>query len=116
MLCGVFGRTRQAWYKQQRSIDDTDVRSAILLDHVREFRTDMPRIGARKLLHLLLPALQEHKIEIGRDKFFDLLGEHGMLVRRRKRRRAITTDSDHPFYRYPNLLMNLEVTRPDQVT
>ena len=75
----------------------------------------MPRIGTRKLLHVLAPAMQQHRIQIGRDKFFDLLSEHGMLVRRRKRRKAITTDSNHPFYKYPNLVKDVEVTAPQQV-
>ena len=30
-------------------------------------------------------------------------------------RRVRTTDSDHPFPRYPNLVADLSVTRPDQV-
>jgi transposase InsO family protein len=64
---------------------------------------------------MLQSDLQQHKIQIGRDKFFDLLNEHGMLVRRRKRRKAITTDSNHPFYKYPNLLKDIEVIRPNQV-
>lgn len=38
-----------------------------------------------------------------------------MLVRRRKRRKAITTDSNHPFYRYPNLVRDIDVVRPDHV-
>jgi putative transposase len=115
MICGLFGRSRQAWYKQQRSIDDTGIEEAILLKRVMELREDIPCLGTRKLLHLLQPVLQQHKIQIGRDKFFDLLGEHGMLVRRRKRRKAITTDSNHPFYKYPNLIKDVEIVRPEQV-
>jgi putative transposase len=75
----------------------------------------MPRIGTRKLYHMLTDALQEHKIKIGRDKLFDLLEEHGMLVRRRKRRKVSTTDSNHPFRRYPNLTRELQVMRPNQL-
>jgi len=115
MVCKVFGRTRQAWYKQRWAVDNTDVRDAILLEHVQEVRKDIPRIGTRKLHYLLTPVFQKHKIQIGRDKFFDLLAAHSMLVRRRKRRKAITTDSNHPFYKYPNLIRDLEVTRPNHV-
>lgn len=115
MVCKVFGRTRQAWYKQRWAVDNTDVRDAILLEHVQEVRKDIPRIDTRKLHYLLTPVFEEHKIRIGRDKFFDLLAAHSMLVRRRKRRKTITTDSNHPFYKYPNLIRNLEVTRPNHV-
>lgn len=115
MVCGLFGRTRQAWYKHRWSEDNTDIRDTVILKQVQELRQDIPRIGTRKLLHLLHPVLQQHKIEIGRDKFFDLLAAHNMLVRRRKRRKAITTDSNHPFYKYRNLVKDIELQRPDHV-
>jgi transposase InsO family protein len=111
----VFGRTRQAWYKQHRKVDNTDIQSAILLAHVRDVRKDIPRIGTRKLHYLLQPVLQQHKIQVGRDKFFDLLAMHSMLVRRRKRRKAITTNSDHPFYKYPNLIKDIDPVRPEHI-
>jgi putative transposase len=75
----------------------------------------MPRIGTRKLYHMLAATLQEHKIKIGRDKLFDLLEDYGMLVRRRKRKKVSTTDSNHPFRRYPNLVRELQVMRPNQL-
>lgn len=115
MVCGVFGRTRQAWYKQQRHVGFEGLHHAILLDCVRELREGIPRIGTRKLLHMLKGPMQEHSIQIGRDKFFDLLGEHGLLVRRRRRRKAVTTDSNHPFYKYPNLVKDMSVSAAEQV-
>lgn len=75
----------------------------------------MPRIGTRKLHYMLTDTLQQHDISIGRDKLFDLLDEYGLLVRRRKRRKAITTDSNHPFYKYPNLTKELQVLRPNHL-
>ena len=75
----------------------------------------MPRIGTRKLYYMLERTLAEHKIKIGRDKLFDLLEEHGMLVRRRKRRKVSTTDSNHLFRKYPNLVRELHATRPNQL-
>jgi putative transposase len=75
----------------------------------------MPRIGTRKLYHMLAGTLKEHNICIGRDKLFDLLEEYGMLVRRRKRKKVCTTDSNHPFRKYPNLTRELHVLRPNQL-
>jgi len=75
----------------------------------------MPRIGTRKLHHMLHETLQKHEISIGRDKLFDLLEDHGLLVRRRKRKRVSTTDSNHPFPKYPNLVRELQVLRPNHV-
>ena len=75
----------------------------------------MPRIGTRKLYYMLTEMLEQHQIKIGRDKLFDLLEEYGLLVRRRKRRKACTTDSNHPFRRYPNLIKGMDVLRPEQL-
>lgn len=115
MLCSLFGRTRQAWYKHRWAEDTTDIRNTVIVKHVQEVRKDIPRIGTRKLIHLLAPVLQQHNIAIGRDKFFDLLADHNMLVRRRKRRKAITTDSNHPFYKYPNLVKDIEPHRANHI-
>jgi transposase InsO family protein len=64
---------------------------------------------------MLTDTLQEHKIKIGRDRLFDLLEEYSMLVRRRKRRKVSTTDSNHPFRKYPNLVRELQPMRPNQL-
>jgi putative transposase len=75
----------------------------------------MPRIGTRKLHFLLSETMQKHGISIGRDKLFDLLQDHGLLVRRRKRKRMATTDSNHPYKKYPNRIRGLQVMRPNQL-
>ncbi len=114
-ICGLFGKTRQAWYVQQWSDEDDTLRDTVVLKIVKEIREQMPRIGTRKLYHMLTDKLQEHKIKIGRDKLFDLLEENAMLVRCRKRRKVSTTDSNHPFRKYPNLVRELQVIRPNQL-
>lgn len=91
------------------------LQSAIVVKLVGALRLQMPRIGGRKLYHLLKAPMQAHDIDIGRDKFFDILGDYSLLVRRRKRRKPLTTDSDHPFFKYPNLIRDLEVVRPNQL-
>lgn len=75
----------------------------------------MPVIGGRKLHFLTKEPLLTHHIGIGRDKLFSILDKYGMLIRKRKRRKPITTDSDHPFYKYPNLIKDIEIVRPDQL-
>lgn len=75
----------------------------------------MPRLGGRKLHYLLSDTLAHHQISIGRDKLFDLLEAYGLQLRRRKRRKAITTDSDHPFRKYPNLIRDMKVLSVNQL-
>jgi putative transposase len=70
----------------------------------------MPRIGGRKLHHLL----QKDGIHIGRDKLFDVLRHENMLVKKRKRS-VYTTQSKHWLTKYPNLIEGVEVTRPNKL-
>lgn len=100
---------------QQWCCEDDSLRDTVVLKTVKAIREDMPRIGTRKLYTMLADTLQEHKIKIGRDKLFDLLEEYGMLIRRRKRRKVSTTDSNHPFRKYPNLVRHMQVIRPNQL-
>jgi transposase InsO family protein len=60
---------------------------------------------------MLEPFLQQHSIKIGRDKLFDLLATHNLLVRKRKRRIS-TTQSYHRFHKYPNLIRGI---KPDRI-
>lgn len=113
-LCGLFGFSRQAYYEAITRRNTEVISNSIILCLVNEIREDMPFIGTRKLLHLLEPKLEEHIIKIGRDQLFNLLRFHGLLIRRRKKI-ARTTNSNHPYKRYPDLIKNLEVTRSNQV-
>ena len=51
----------------------------------------------------LEPFLKQHNINMGRDKFFDLLKRNKLLVRKTKRS-VHTTNSKHHYMRYPNLV------------
>lgn len=82
---------------------------------VTAVRKDMPRLGGKKLFYLLKEPLLAHGIDIGRDRLFEVLGEYGLLIRRRKKRRPLTTNSNHPFHKYPNLIRGLEPTRPNHL-
>ena len=75
----------------------------------------MPNLGCRKLHYLLRKTLliSGHS-SIGRDKLFQLLRERNMLILR-KRKYAITTDSNHQFKVYKNLILDKAITRKNQV-
>ena len=113
-FCSVFGKTRQAWYNLNNHTAGQDMRNSIVVKMVNEIRAQQPRIGTRKLYHLLAPQLQLHRIKIGRDQLFDLLERYGLLIRIRKRK-AITTNSNHPFYKYENLIQQLSLHTKNQL-
>ena len=112
-VCGLFGKTRQGWYKQVSSDQGKELQEAIIIGRVKELRKAMPGLGTRKLHYLLAPLLQQHGIRIGRDKLFDIMADSGMLIRKRKRRR--TTNANHPYRCYPNLIKGMELTKSGQL-
>lgn len=70
-------------------------------------------MGGRKLYHMLQADLLKMEEPIGRDKFFDVLREQGLLISR-KRRYAHTTQSRHRFYVYKNKLKEAEIAHVHQ--
>ena len=54
------------------------------------------------------------KVKIGRDTLFKVLREHKMLTLRKKYS-CRTTNSHHRFYKYRNIIKDVEITRPNQV-
>ena len=113
-LCGLFGKTRNAYYDHQRRAAGQAVLEGLVLDLVADIREDLPRLGTRKLHFLLADRLGEHAGRVGRDYLFALLAAHGLLIRRRQRR-VITTQTCLPLFRRPNLVEGLTVHRPEQV-
>lgn len=74
-----------------------------VLGFVQRIRVHHPRLGGKKLYHWIRSDLQDWGIKMGRDKFFELLAKHALLVKRR-RKYVSTTDSYHRFRVYRNLL------------
>jgi hypothetical protein len=63
---------------------------------------------------LLADFFNENNIKMGRDKLYALLRVHNLLIKRSKRR-AITTNSNHPFYKYPNLVKDFVPVKPNEL-
>lgn len=103
LLCELFGKTRQAYYKRENYQERKAIESGIVLDLVAKVREKIPRIGSRKLHHMLSNDFTSHGIKLGRDALFDLLEANNMLIRPRKRHTR-TTNSRHHFRKYKNLL------------
>ena len=88
---------------------------AIVLKLVGEIRQELPRAGVPKLQVMLKEKLSQHGIKMGRDALYELLGNHGYLIRYR-RRKPYTTDSNHHYKKYPNLIRDIKyLTHPGQL-
>ena len=110
MFCQLFGYSKQAYYKKQRVKEDRSVERARVKAAVLKVRAQMPRIGTRKLKFLL----NGNGVAIGRDRLFDQLREEGLLIVKRKRY-TVTTNSKHWMRKYPNMIKDLEIHRPEQL-
>lgn len=113
-VCQLFGKSRQAYYQIEKRRIRSGIEEEIVLMYVRGIRASQPRLGTRKLYWLLKVVMKDNGIKMGRDKFFALLREHGLLVKPR-RRRVRTTDSNHVYRKYPNLIKEYEPCKPEQI-
>ena len=113
-ICGLFGRSRQAWYDHGKRYDGVLMEEGLILSWIDQIRTDLPRLGGVKLLQMLGPALIEHNIHIGRDAFFVLLRNNGLLVQPKKRY-TTTTFSHHHFRKWPDLVQRRKAIMAEQI-
>ena len=108
-LCGLFGKTRQAYYDMNWRSSDEQLQEAFIIDKVRTIRQSLKGIGGLQLHGMLKGELSLHGIAMGRDRFYELLRKYGLLIKRKKRY-MVTTDSNHPYYKWPDLTGNLIIT------
>ena len=112
VLCGLFGKTKQAYYKHKRkTFSESEVEQEIL-SIVATYRAEMPLIGGLKLYHIVRSVLGD-ALGMGRDKFLNLLHRHKLIIPPRKTHH--TTNSNHVYFTYPNLVQNLSVTHVNQL-
>lgn len=108
-LCRLFGYTKQSYYKRKvgrtPKFDEQEVLRKIL-----SIRGQLPRCGVRKLHHIM----NNEEQRIGRDYLFDLLRERSLLIAKRKKYHK-TTNSKHWMRKYPNIIKEVEVNRPEQL-
>lgn len=113
-LCQALGVSRQAYYQHQQRQATVHYQEDMIIQLVATIRARQPMIGGRKLYFLLQSRFQHLDFKLGRDQFFAILRQHDLLVKQR-RYRCRTTDSNHPYRRYPSLTDDLTVNRIHQL-
>lgn len=111
-MCRLFGFSKQAYYKRfsiSNSIDYTEVKELVMT-----VRSQLPKSGGRKIHHMISEDLRKKNIKMGRDKLFSYLRSEYLLVPNRKKYHK-TTNSKHWMRKYPNVIKNVEINRPEQV-
>jgi transposase InsO family protein len=112
-LCKKTGMSRQNFYKGRKQRDRYKVDAALIVELVRAERAIQPRLGGKKLYVLLKPKLQEAGIEVGRDRFFKVLAEQGLLLEPLPKAPR-TTNSRHSLPVFRNLVTEMELSGPNQ--
>ena len=113
-LCELLGYSKQAYYKRIKATENARYEEAVIVNMIHEKKKLWKKGSGRNLHASLKEEFAAHKIKIGRDKFFELLRRNNLL-NERKRYKTRTTFSYHHFHKYPNLIKDLEVTKPNQV-
>lgn len=113
-ICKFFNKSKQAYYKKVESKRKEKFKEEVVVKLVMEKRSILPKIGVRKLHHILKPDFKKLGFKIGRDKLFTILSKYSLLILK-KRGYVRTTNSNHWYFRYTNLIKDLIIIQPNQV-
>ena len=112
-LCEKTGMSRQNFYKGRTRRVRREADGGLIEELVKTERALQPRLGGKKLHKLLNPQLMKAGVEIGRDRFFSVLGERGLLLEPLPKAPR-TTNSRHSLPVFRNLVADMELTGPNQ--
>ena len=87
----------------------------LIVEKARDYRKDNPGLGCVKLYIIISTLFKETGCMPGRDAFIEILRRNGLMVHIRRRRRYKTTDSNHHYRKYPNLIKDIVPHRPNQI-
>ncbi len=105
LLCGLLDCPRSSYYYHAQARDEADLERA-----TEDVVAEWPTYGTRRVT----AQLRRRGVSVNRKHIQRLMRQRGWL-RKPKARTHQTTDSQHDFPRYPNLVQGLEIVRPDQV-
>jgi putative transposase len=108
VICEVVGLGRSSYYYCAVERDETSLKTAL-----ETAAAQFPTYGSRRLTAQVKRQASELK-PLGRKRVRRVMREMGLIVRRKKQRKQ-TTNSEHSFPRYPNLVKDMVATYPDQV-
>ncbi|MGA9531762.1 MAG: IS3 family transposase, partial [Anaerolineales bacterium] len=105
IVCEMLGLARSSYYYRSQKADDGELRAA-----VSEEAAAWPAYGYRRITN----ELRRKGWMVNEKKVRRLMREMNLQVKQKGPKRR-TTDSRHDLPRYPNLIKQLEIIRPDQV-
>ncbi|WP_338030638.1 IS3 family transposase [Chryseobacterium balustinum] len=106
------GLDRQVYYRSLKRSKVRTSKAQQVVALVEEKRIMQPKIGGKKLYFMLKEPLKS--LNIGRDKFFDILRANHLLIVP-NRSYHVTTNSHHRFRKHKNMILDYQITKPNQV-
>jgi putative transposase len=107
--------SRQNFYQRRKCRQTASANVKLIGELVRKEREMQPRLGGRKLLHMLKPRLKKAEVQIGRDRFYEALRRERLLLKPLKAWAPRTTNSRHALPVFMNLAEKVLTTGPNQV-
>lgn len=104
-VCAVLNLSRSSYYYRPELPDDETLQAAI-----REVAGEFPTYGYRRVT----AELQRRGWNVNRKRVARLMQAMGLTAKIKPKRRR-TTNSEHPYPRYVNLVQDMLIMRPDQV-
>ena len=106
--------SRQNYYKGRKARQRAAVDAGLICRLVRRERAIQPRLGGRKLFYLLHVELAENGVKLGRDRFFEVLRENSLLLKKMPSFAPKTTNSRHSLPVFHNLVKEMTLTGRNQ--
>ncbi len=106
--------SRQNYYARHHRRHRRELDSELVAGLVQRERRLQPRLGTRKLYHLLKPELEQCGVRMGRDRLFEELRRRELLLEPLRAASPRTTQSYHNLPVFRNLIKDLEVKAPNQ--
>ncbi|WP_231963671.1 IS3 family transposase [Polaribacter sp. KT 15] len=107
--------SKQAFYKRHKTLIKKELDNKKLILMVQQYRKKVgSKTGGIKLYNELKSQMIEQNINIGRDKFYRFLRLNNLLIPKRKNY-VTTTNSNHIFRKYKNIVKDKVPTRPEQL-
>lgn len=114
-VCRRLGMSRQNYYGRRQRRRQREVDSELVAGLVQRERRLQPRLGTRKLYHMLKGELKEAGVRMGRDRMFEELGKRNLLVQPLRARYPRTTQSYHNLPVFRNRIKDRPVQAPNEV-
>jgi transposase InsO family protein len=114
-LCELANMSPQNYYARRSAWRRQEVDVQLVLELARAERAYQPRLGVRKLYHLIGAELRAAGVKMGRDRLFEELRKAGLLVERKPSAWPKTTHFDPTLPVFKNLLKRYQVSGRNQV-